>query len=453
MGEQRYEVYYLGALKQGVDESKAAAQLAALFKLPLEKAERLIRANHRILKSNLNRAKADKYYSALDRLGLQVEVRAEVEEDDLDATVILDPESLEQMVQSAESGAKKQKVQEEPRPITNTPDNSRSIAVEFSGQGGEFFKIWIVNIFLSIVTLGIYSAWAKVRNTQYFYGNTTIDGASFNYTAKPMTILKGRLIAVGVFIVYSIIGQVYPPAAAVLALAFLPVIPWLVSRSLAFNARNSMYRNIRFNFTGGYGDALKTFLLWPLIIIPTFGLALPFIWYKQSCFFVNHSAYGTTPFEFHAAVKAYYRIFLIALGILLVPVAAMVAIGIATDLLVVASVAPFLFIPVYLVLFGYFNAAMGNLYFNSTTISEHQFTSALEGKKLVWIYFSNTIAIVFTLGLFIPWAQVRMTRYRAECLQLKVKGSLDRFVAAEQKSVSALGEQMGEVFDFDVSVI
>lgn len=33
----------------------------------------------------------------------------------------------------------------------------------FTGSAGEYFRIWIVNIALSIVTLGIYSAWAKVR--------------------------------------------------------------------------------------------------------------------------------------------------------------------------------------------------------------------------------------------------------------------------------------------------
>ncbi|MED5348372.1 MAG: DUF898 family protein, partial [Pseudomonadota bacterium] len=41
---------------------------------------------------------------------------------------------------------------------------------QFHGEGGEFFRIWIVNLVLSIVTLGIYSAWAKVRTKRYFYG-------------------------------------------------------------------------------------------------------------------------------------------------------------------------------------------------------------------------------------------------------------------------------------------
>ena len=47
-------------------------------------------------------------------------------------------------------------------------NNQITNPVQFNGRGGEFFGIWIVNILLSIITLGIYSAWAKVRTKRYF---------------------------------------------------------------------------------------------------------------------------------------------------------------------------------------------------------------------------------------------------------------------------------------------
>ena len=56
----------------------------------------------------------------------------------------------------------------------------------FTGSGEEFFGIWIINLVLSICTLGIYSAWAKVRTKRYFYGNTILAGSSFEYVANPM---------------------------------------------------------------------------------------------------------------------------------------------------------------------------------------------------------------------------------------------------------------------------
>ena len=62
-----------------------------------------------------------------------------------------------------------------PRPI---PVESQRLT--FTGSGGEYFKIWIVNLLLTIVTLGIYSAWAKVRRNEYFYRHTRLAGAGFD---------------------------------------------------------------------------------------------------------------------------------------------------------------------------------------------------------------------------------------------------------------------------------
>ena len=59
--------------------------------------------------------------------------------------------------------------------------NDKKTPVVFTGNAREYFGIWIVNLLLSILTLGIYSAWAKVRRKKYFYQHTLIDGAGFDY--------------------------------------------------------------------------------------------------------------------------------------------------------------------------------------------------------------------------------------------------------------------------------
>ena len=35
--------------------------------------------------------------------------------------------------------------------------------LEFTGSGGEYFRVWIVNLLLSIVTLGFYTPLARRR--------------------------------------------------------------------------------------------------------------------------------------------------------------------------------------------------------------------------------------------------------------------------------------------------
>ena len=91
----------------------------------------------------------------------------------------------------------------------------------FSGSGGEYFRIWIVNLALTIITLGIYSAWAKVRTNRWFYGHTLLDNTPFSYLATPMQILKGRLIAAALLIAYTITSSVAPMIAGLIMLGMI----------------------------------------------------------------------------------------------------------------------------------------------------------------------------------------------------------------------------------------
>ena len=68
------------------------------------------------------------------------------------------------------------------------------------------------------------------------------------------------------------------------------------------------------------------------------------------------------------------------------------------------------------------------------------------------IYTTNFLMILLTLGLFIPWAAVRVTRYRAECLSFLPAVSVDEFVAETGEEVTASGEEMTEMFDFDIGL-
>src|SRR5215831_14574115 len=102
---------------------------------------------------------------------------------------------------------------------------TRVIRPEFTGSAGEYFRIWIVNLFFTLITLGIYSAWAKVRKKKYFYGSTRFDGQTFDYFGRPVVILKGRIIAFIAFVIYAFAGELYPGSRAVflgLAVIFLP---------------------------------------------------------------------------------------------------------------------------------------------------------------------------------------------------------------------------------------
>ncbi len=329
----------------------------------------------------------------------------------------------------------------------------QNIPFTFSGTGREYFKIWIVNIVLSVVTLGIYSAWAKVRRKQYFYGCTEVDSASFQYLADPLRILKGRIIVFAGFIAYSIINQLYPFIGIALILVLLFALPWFVVRSLSFNARNSAIRNIRFNFYGTYWEAAKVFILLPLLLPLTLGFIFPYLFYRQKKFVVNNSTYGTVSFDFQATAKDYY---MLLVGLLLPLVFCIALSAVANFLLPVSELStPLLalvFVVFYLYSMAYVVVKSSNLLYNSSNLAEHGFKATMAIKEYIFILITNTIGTVLTLGLFHPFAKVRAYRYQIEHLALVSAGDLNEFVAAEQEQVTALGDEIADFMDIDVGI-
>ena len=196
----------------------------------------------------------------------------------------------------------------------------------FKGNTAEYFGIWIVNLLLSIVSFGIYSAWAKVRRKKYFYHNTLIENVGFDYHAKPISILKGRLIAFAFFMAYSFSANINPILPALLMLVLFIFLPWLVVRGSIFNARNSSHRGLRFNFVGTVGQAAKVFIGLPILSFFTLGLIIPYISHEKSQFLANNHRFGLSQFEMSRVVKQFYKAYLILLIPAIIGILAAIAI-------------------------------------------------------------------------------------------------------------------------------
>ncbi|MDR2127484.1 MAG: DUF898 family protein [Burkholderiaceae bacterium] len=154
-----------------------------------------------------------------------------------------------------------------PKENADAADADAEHRFQFTGSGGEYFRIWITNLLLSLLTLGIYSAWAKVRREQYFHRNTLLDGSGFDYHGNPIAILKGRALAVLLLVIYTATEKYSWSVHMVVLLAALPLVPWLFQRSLIFRSRNSSWRGLRFDFHGSYRDACFTFLPYAVCVI------------------------------------------------------------------------------------------------------------------------------------------------------------------------------------------
>jgi uncharacterized membrane protein YjgN (DUF898 family) len=99
-----------------------------------------------------------------------------------------------------------------------------------------------------------------------------------------------------------------------------------------------------------------------------------------------------------------------------------------------------------------FHTFITNLIWNNTRVGEHRIECALSPSKLIWITVSNLVMVIVTLGMFIPWAQVRLAKYQLESMQLLPTTDLQEFVDAEPESAGAVGEEAATVFDFDIAL-
>jgi uncharacterized membrane protein YjgN (DUF898 family) len=337
----------------------------------------------------------------------------------------------------------------------------------FTGTGREYFQIWIVNLLLTIATLGIYSAWAKVRRLQYFYRHTRLAGAGFDYHGRPMAILKGRIVAAVLFGIYTAAGYFSPWHALAAAAAIATIMPWLLAKSFRFRCRNTSYRGMRFHFHGTAKQAYWVFLGLPVLALLSLFTLVPFAHHRMRRYQMAHAAYGRTRFRFSAPVGEFYITYVGVLGVMmgafvLVLIVAMVATLAAMAVFGRDSENPLAFGAIGVAIgLGYmfaivmvqafFTARIQNAVWSSTQLDEHRFVLRLEVPGLFAIMFTNLLATIVTLGLFRPFAQVRLARYYAESFVLVPHGSLDALLPDESEDVAAFGEEAADIFDFDMS--
>jgi len=346
---------------------------------------------------------------------------------------------------------------------------TQSGATTFEGTASEYFGIWIVNIILSIITIGIYSAWAKVKRETYFKSNTYIGRYDFGYHATGFQILKGRLIAFLVLIVINIIATFFPLIGPVIFIAFIFLIPLIINNSMRFTARMTSYRNVRFNWSGTYWQSFWFFMIAPIISIVSLGILMPLISKSHYAYFARSHSYGTSQFSCEPSAKDYYIAFgvgvilpvLIILTTIFATVAAWnlelsnisnlnISDAISNDF---AQFIPLAIILAFALATSVYKTLCRNLMMKSLKLSDvATFDSSINPIRYLWIRITNIIAAVFTLGLLLPWGQVRAHKYLCECSNFTITGDIDKFIDEATNTKSSFGEEFAELEGFEVTI-
>lgn len=384
------------------------------------------------------------------------------------------------------------------QPPVTTPMR-HELEIRFTGSGSEYFRIWIVNLLLTIVTLSLYYPWAKVRRLKYFHGNTLVGDQPLGFHADPKKMLRGYLLVALLLVLYSVAGHISPTGGLVALVIVGAIWPALLKSSMQFRLANTSWRGLRFRFhgnvAGAYAAILPLFIPAGLIAAMMLGvpdpehpplwfggaffgvfaltmLLMPWLWWNLKKYQHDHYGYGPEQTGLSAGAGSFYGVFaktsgvamlgFVAFGVLagaliggLVGAAALGGsrpnwIVIAIIGIVVAGVG---MLAVQLVPRPFFTSRMQNLLWGRTASTNVSFHSALRFWPLFGLTMKNWLLMVVTLGLYWPFAAVATTRMRLEAT--RIVSEIDPQTLSDRaraRDGEAAGDAAGDLFGLDIGL-
>lgn len=388
--------------------------------------------------------------------------------------------------------------------LKSSHSRTNRLRIKFTGSGSEYFRIWIVNLLLMLLTLGLYFPWAKVRRMRYFYGNTVVDGEPLGFHGDPKKMFKGFVLVGLLFGLYSAAGKFSPTAGFVALLIVVAIWPALFKSSMQFRQANTSWRGLRFRFhgslAGAYLAAVPLFLPGLVVVGITAitsitpdapqGAALP-LWLQWlaggtllaalvatplllwSLKRYQHNHYGLASLQTHfkAGAGSFYILFaktfgVAVLAVLVCMVATMglvLALGLGFNfgdmakskgLILISTLVPLASILAMLVLIKpYAVARMQNLVWTQTGNASMRFVSELGFKPLLWLTIKNWLLVVLTLGLYWPFAAVALARLRLEAVEVKTRFNAETLIShVKAMQGEAAGDAAGDFFGIDIGL-
>jgi uncharacterized membrane protein YjgN (DUF898 family) len=326
----------------------------------------------------------------------------------------------------------------------------------FKGNAREYFRLWIVNLCLTLLTFGIFSAWAKVRRKRYFYSHTELAGVPFEYLGAPLPILKGRLVAAALVGLWYVGTHGAPRLLFAVLGVGIVLAPWVMVRSAAFNARYSAYRNIAFDFSGSYRTAASALILSLLLCILTCGFGYPWAVAHLRRYFIERTSYGGVLGAYTARGKHLAKPFWLLTGMAAVFIGGMGGAGALAER--GTEVGPWVTAAVvagyaaYGLGYAFWQARVARINWKHTWLGPLRFSADYRARDFIGLYLTNALAIVGSLGLLVPWAAVRTYRYRIERLTVEQDGRLGVFEGYPRSATRAAGAEVMDLFDFDLSL-
>jgi uncharacterized membrane protein YjgN (DUF898 family) len=379
--------------------------------------------------------------------------------------------------------------------LSREPPTGRPLLLQFTADPWAYFRLWVVCQLLFMLTLGFYGPWGRTRKARFLAQHWHLDGEPFSCELKPLALLKGRLVMLGLFLAFAVLGVWNPVLQPLIALLTFGAAPWILSRSFAFRWRTMAYRGIAFGarpeakplisalwwlgafialtmvptgfwltiFKIDFSKSYAGFILLPILswlFIPALYLwpkamaALTHARFVQASWGGQHWHVAATAKEvFSQTWKALWSRWLFLWTFVFIVLIMLVVYFGSRDLQAVAMGIGYALLTTFGITFS--RARRLNYVFNRLSVGGLRIVSNIHPNKASMRTAGYALLAIVTLGLSIPWSIVDYNRWRAQYITLYLEGDWVQFVPeqqANQQAGSATMDALGNAIDIEIGI-
>jgi uncharacterized membrane protein YjgN (DUF898 family) len=308
----------------------------------------------------------------------------------------------------------------------------------FRGNGGELFKILLINFFLTVFTLGLYYPWAKANYLKFLYNNSEFKNSRFQFNGTGKEMVKG-FIKVYAFFAIFVAAMFYAQLNQHLTLYFtlvgifyflvILIMPLALHGSNKYRMSRTSWRSIRFGYRGSLNELAILYYKGILFSILTFGIYL--FWFIPDLrrYLLGHTRFGDISFNYTGKGIDFFIMHL--KGIILT----MITCGI----------------------YGFWyqrdimRFEINNLEMNQNGNILH-FSTSVTGGEIFVFSLVNQLLIMFTLGIATPWVICRTIEFYFANIDIVGEFDDNALQQTEEKYTNATGEEFLDQADFDLGI-
>lgn len=301
--------------------------------------------------------------------------------------------------------------------------------LSYHGKWTTLLGMHVMNNLLTVLTLGLYSFWGKVKIRKYLLGSTELMGERLTYTGTGKELLSGwwkasAVIAVAYGVPQALSRLVHPAFALALFPVMMVLIPFALASSRRYRLSRTTWHGVRFSFNGHPLDYVKLHLKGSLLSVLTLGFYSPRFHALKEEFWRSNTSYGSGSFKYTGDGKDLKKDFLKAM---------------------------LLQIPTLGLYWFWYKAKVVRYDWANTSFGGLTFSSNLTGKRLLSFQAGNVMLVVLTLGFALPLVKARNIGFMAA--HLNMKGDVE-FARLSQTAplARAVGDGLASIFDVDLGM-